>query len=385
MKNLDPKSPLWDLSFRPFFLFGSLFSIAAITLWVVGLSGHAPLLGYLNPMIWHAHEMIYGFSTSIIAGFVLTASQNWTGIRGVHGRKLQILFLVWLAGRIALLSSREPSLVAAILGLGFYPLLASYLFPYLRDPDLKVERVFILFFALFFTGDLLVHLESFGVVHGLALKGLLLGLNTVTLVIVFMGGRVIPFFTESSIAKSQPVIRQWVEVSSHVSAWLFLLTQFFAPDTLLAAVIAFFAAGIHLTRLVGWQVPRIRRVPLLWVLHLAYLWLVIGFFLSGLAALQAVPVTVAVHAFTVGGLGAMIYGMISRVSLGHTGRPLRPSVWIVTGYYCLNAAAVIRVFGPILTPGSYLWALSLSGALWITAFSLFTYVYAPMLITPRAQ
>jgi len=384
-KYFSAHAPLWELGFRPFFLFGSLFSIIAIALWIALLSQGRPVLGYLNPMIWHAHEMIYGFTTAIISGFVLTASQNWTGIRGLHGKKLQFLFALWLVGRIALFFSRESNIAAALVDLSFFPLLAFYLAPYLSDPELKVERVFLLFFALFFTGNLLVHLDSFGLVQNLARRGVLLGLNTVTLVIVFMGGRVIPFFTESTIAKAQPRTYPWIEILSHTSAWLFLITQFFSADTPFAASIAFSAAGIHFLRVLRWQVPRVKRIPLLWVLHLAYFWLVIGFLLSGLAGLQLLPFTVAIHAFTVGALGSMIYGMISRVSLGHTGRPLRPSPWIVTGYLLLNSAAAIRIIGPLVTPQSYLWAIALSGFLWITAFGLFAAIYWAMLITPRVR
>jgi uncharacterized protein involved in response to NO len=165
--------------------------------------------------------------------------------------------------------------------LGFYPLLGIYLYPYLKDPELKIERVFFLYFALFVVGNLLVHLEAFGVLHGFSARGIALGLNTIVLMIIFMGGRVIPFFTESSISKHQPKVFPALEILSHLSAWGFLIASFLSRVSIMCAVTSFAATGIHLIRLWGWQVPRVRKIPLIWVLHVSYLWLVFGFFLSG--------------------------------------------------------------------------------------------------------
>ena len=127
------------------------------------------------------------------------------------------------------------------------------------------------------------------------------------------------------------------------------------------------------------------RVPLIWVLHMAYLWLVIGFLLSGVAALGLLLPSLAIHAFTVGGIGIVILGMTSRVALGHTGRRLHPSSWIVTGYYCLNAGAAVRVFGPLIFPTAYLTVLAVAAFLWVTAFVFFLIIYFPMLISPRVD
>ncbi len=374
---------LWRLSFRPFFLFGSLFAFFAIGLWLAFLLGGLPYSGLLMPVIWHSHEMVFGFAAAIIAGFVLTAVQNWTGLPGVSGIKLQLLFFVWALARILIAVYPRPSLAVSGLDLLFFPLLAAYLIPYLLDPELKVERVFIAYFSLFFVGDLLVHLDSLGYLRGYAATGIRLGVHTVVLVIVFMGGRVIPFFTESSIAKSQPKAFPKVEALSHLSAWLFLLSQFLFPLSRISAGIALFTAVIHLIRIRGWYVRRLRRAPLIWILHVAYFWLIVGFFLSGLAGLGLIQITLAVHAFTVGAIGTIILGMITRVSLGHTGRRLHPTRTTVLAYVAIAIAAVVRVFGPLLLPGSVEGVLLFSGAFWMIAFGIFVFEFAPILFSPR--
>lgn len=382
---------LWQLSFRPFFLFGGMFSAISIALWLAFLFAGLPYRGYLPPVIWHAHEMIYGYATAIIAGFVLTAVQNWTGQRGVQGLKLQILFALWVLSRILLTTLPQASVVAAVIDLAFYPLLASYLIPYLRDPELKIERIFLAYFALFFAGNLLIHLESLGMIVGYSRKAVLLGLNTMIVVIIFMGGRVIPFFTESSIARAQPRTFPVVEILSHISAWLFLFTQFFMENSLACALAAFFAAAVNLVRLGGWYVRRIRRIPLIWVLHLGYFSIVLGFALSGFASLGLIESPSAVHALTVGALGMITYGMITRVSLGHTGRRLIPPASVVVGYVLLAVATLVRVFGPVFAPffesvlGTNLrvFSISLSGLFWIVAFLLFLQAYGPMFLAPR--
>lgn len=370
---------LWQLAFRPFFLFGTLQAALAVARWLLFLNGLGPAPGFGDPIIWHAHEMLFGFASAIVVGFVLTASQNWTGLRGVHGWKLKLVFGLWALARLAYLWPLPSGAALAAVDLAFYPVAAILLVPYFRDPELKVERVFYVFFGLLFGGDLIVQLDWLGVWPGHARLGLRLALDTILLVIVFMGGRVIPFFTESSIAKSQPKTRRWVEIASHATAALFLAADVLAPESAVLRVAAAAAALAHFLRLAGWQVRRIRRIPLLWVLHLAYLWLVVGF------ALHAVPAprNLATHAFTVGCVGILILGMVSRVSLGHTGRRLHPSVAIVVGYVLLSISALTRVLVPLVFPSAYQVELLVSGALWCAAFAIFVICYAPMLLTPR--
>ncbi len=377
------QSPLWNLGFRPFFLLGSILAATFMALWLTFLSGLLRYTGFLPLPVWHAHEMIYGFTSAIIAGFVLTAIQNWSGMRGVHGRKLQGIVAVWLAARVLMLAVHRPHWMVSVVDLSFYPLLGICIVPHLRDLELKLERVLLVFFSLLFFGNLLVHSEALGWISGYSRRGNLLGLYTAILLIVFMGGRVIPFFTESSIARAQPKKNPGVEAFSHLLTVCFLLSQFFLESTVWAAAVSFLTAGIHLARLAGWYVRRIRRVPIIWILHLGYFSMVLGFLLSGFSNLGWVPAPLAIHAFTVGGLGMVIYGMMTRVSLGHTGRRLIPPKAVVIGYWLLACATVIRVFGPWITVALNSVWIQISGILWIAAFVLFFISYGRILIQPR--
>lgn len=379
------KTYLWQLGFRPFFLFGSVFAVVTMLLWIGFLTGHLAQLGSFPPMLWHPHEMIYGFATAIVAGFVLTASQNWTGMRGVHGTPLIALTLVWGLARLLLAIPGVSPLLAAVVDLAFLPFLGALLFPFLRQPDARAERVFYIFFALLFVGNALVHLEVLGWLPGYGRKGIFLGLNTILLIVIFIGGRVIPFFTESSVARAQPRVRRSIEIASYLSAAAYLVTDFVSSGGRLHTTLAIAAAGIHFARLLGWQVRRVRRIPLIWILHLGYFWLVLGFALSALSSTGLVATTLATHAFTIGGLGVIVYGMLSRVSLGHTGRRLHPSAWVVAGYVSLNLAALVRTAGPIAWPGLYQATLVVSGALWIIAFVIYIAVYSPMLLSKRVD
>jgi uncharacterized protein involved in response to NO len=376
-------APIWRLGFRPFFLFAALFALISILLWALIFLGASAPLGSFDPILWHAHEMIYGYATAVIAGFVLTASQNWTGRRGVNGSMLVAIWILWVLGRVLMSTLSSHGLLVAIVDLAFYPALALTLAPYLQGREMRTERVFLAYFTLFFAGNLAMHLDALGVLRGYGLRGALLGLNTTIVMIVFMGGRLIPFFAESEKARAQPKTQAWVEASSHATAWAFLLSQLLAPYSRLAAILAFVAFAVHLLRLANWYVRRIRRVALLWVLYSSYLWIVLGFGLFGLSSLGILALGPAVHAFTVGGLGIMTYGMMSRVSLGHTGRPLRASAPILAGYLLLNLACLIRVVGPIVASSAIRIWIGTSAALWILAFALFVWVYAPMLLRAR--
>ncbi len=389
-----PASALWQLAFRPFFLFGAIFALLAMGIWILFLTGHWAVIGTnpLSPVIWHSHEMVFGFAGAIIGGFVLTAAQNWTGTRGVHGSRLVALFVAWAVARIVLIPGLLPGAagpvvlpLAAVLDLAFYPAVSLLMVPYLSDPELKTERVFYLYFWLFFAADLAVWLDAAGVLAGAAPLAIRFALYLVVLMIVFMGGRVIPFFTESELSRRQPQVKEAVEIGALAVSGLYVATALLLPDGVVNAVVAFAACVLHVIRLAGWQVPRVRRIPLLWILHGGYLWIAVGYGLSGLAALGWVPASAAIHAFAVGGIGTVILGMISRVSLGHTGRRLHPSAPVVTGFVLVLAAALTRVAASLFWNQAYQSLLTASAVLWISAFALFVAVYAPMLLRPRVD
>jgi uncharacterized protein involved in response to NO len=378
-----PQSPLWSLGFRPFFLFGSMFSAISILIWLIFQLGWLRSTGVFSPTLWHSHEMVFGFVSAIIAGFALTVVQNWTGKPGVSGTKLKWIVFLWLAARVLLFILQRDTWLSAGVDLSFYPLLAFYLFPYLKDPDLKIERVFFAYFLLFWIGNWITHIEGLGIVPGIGRKGVYLSIYTALLMIIFIGGRVIPFFTESSVSKKQPKTIKTIEVLSHGSAWAFLITQFFYPFYKISVFVAFFAGLVHLARLYQWQVPRVRRVPLIWVLHVAYLWIAVGFILTGFTSLQMVSPFVSIHAFAVGGIGVVIYGMITRVSLGHTGRRLHPSYSTAVAYWMILLSAALRVIVPLIEPRLHDLAVRTSAVFWIAAFVIFVWNYYPILTKKR--
>lgn len=379
-----PIPPLWRLGFRPFFLAALIFALIAISIWIAAFSGVSlGLGGMMSPLLWHAHEMVYGYSTAVIAGFVLTASQNWTGRSGVKGKPLGLLVFIWLLGRISMFMSTAPNYWASILDLSFIPSLAAFMIPYLSPKDMKVERVFFVYFGLYFFGNLSMHLDALGVLPGYGMKGAILGLHTTILMIIFMGGRLIPFFSESEKSRIQPRTFVPLEVLSHASAWVFLLTQYFGSNSILSGSVAILAGLIHLGRLRGWYVKRVRRVAILWILYSSYFWISIGFILSGLNSFGHLALGPPTHAFTIGGIGIMTYGMISRVSLGHTGRKLIAGRSTIFGYVLLNLACALRVIGPIVSEGHMQLWVTWSGVFWIVSFALLLVAYAPMLLRAR--
>ena len=380
---MKQKTALWQLGFRPFFLFGSILSLIYMLIWALIQNTSIQRVGALAPMVWHGHEMIYGFAIAVVAGFVLTASQNWSGIRGVHGSKLKLLFALWLTARVLIIALPYDTIFTAVIDLSFLPFTGFLLRPYLKDVELRSERIFFIYFLVLMIGNTLVHTEALGITENTSTKGLLLGLNTIVLIILFMGGRVIPFFTESNLSKNQPKTIPLIEFASHISAWAFLFSQFFIPYSALSAIIAFIAGSFNLIRLKGWYVPRLRKSPIIWILHLAYFWICLGFIMTALSSLQLISVQIALHTFTVGGLGTIIYGMITRVSLGHTGRPLYLNRWIVRAYVLFNLSAITRVLIPTFLPTLYASAIQVSAVLWIVAFVLFIWIYGPMLIYER--
>lgn len=336
------------------------------------------------PFVWHGHEMVFGFAAAVIAGFLLTAAQNWTGIRTPSGRPLAALFLLWLAGRLGfLVPGMPPELVAAI-DVSFLPALALALaLPILKARQLHNYPFPFMLLALA-AANALVHAEALGIA-GTARLGLHLAVYVVVVMITLMGGRVIPSFTDN---KLQTRARRWRTVEALVPAVtvLALISALVAPDSRATALLAAVAATLHTIRLAGWFTTKFWSVPLLWILHLGYAWIALGFVLLALSAAGLSPAAVnALHAFTVGGIGVLTLGMMARVSLGHTGRLLEPAPVMTRAFVAINLAALIRVMLPLFFPGVYMQIMTAAGVAWVAAFGLFVVVYAPMLLRPRVD
>lgn len=379
----QPKFALFALGFRPFFLGAGILAVVFIALWLALYRGYLPLALFVSPAQWHAHEMLFGFAGAVIAGFLLTAVQNWTGMQTPSGTPLALLFLLWLAGRMAPFLPGLPTLLYALVDAALFPaLMVAIARPILRARQTR-NLAFPLMLAMLTLANLLVHAEWLGLAQT-ASAGFSLAIFMVVLMMVVLGGRVIPSFTDNKL-RTRARRWKWVEWLAPASVLATLVALLVQPLSALTALIAAIAAAIHGIRLAGWHTREYWRVPLLWALHLGYGWIVVGFALTALAALGVTALSLALHAFTAGAIGTLTLGMMARVSLGHTGRLLESPRAIHPAFALVTLAAGARVLWPLVDSGSHTGAVLTSGLLWILAFSIFVLVYAPMLVLRRVD
>lgn len=380
--------PLFRLGFRVFFLGGALFSAIAMLLWVLALSGFPVLAGVKNPIWWHAHEMLFGFALAIVAGFVMTAMQNWTGVPGIKSWPLAVVSGLWLLPRLLMPLRGELNPLVITLDLLWLPIVAGML----ARPIMQTKQWRNLFFVpLFGVFTLLNALSYYAAVSGdwqLSERVFISTALALSALITVMGGRVFPFFTARATqsAKIEPIL--WLEKLSLVSIWLSVLAWLVLPRTPIAnallALLLVVAAGAHLYRLSRWNYKLTTSVPLLWVLYIGYLFIPLGLLSLAAALLKmGVSVSLASHWLTAGALGAVILGMISRVSLGHSGHKLEIKRVIVVAFSFIILAAITRSLLPMVAPGMTMQAYHISAAFWIAAYGIFCWVYWPILSKPR--
>ena len=372
------------LGFRPFFLLSGILAVLLVAAWVPAFAGWLSFASYYGQIGWHSHEMIFGYTSAVIAGFLLTAVRNWTERPTAAGASLASLVALWLVGRVLpLFPAAVSGWLIAITDLAFLPAVTVAIGVPLARKAEKRNLIFLPVLIVLFAANLLVHLDLLGFAPGLARRGVFLGLYLILLLIVIMGGRVIPFFTERAlqgvVIKRRPAI-EWL---SPLSVVAFMLVELFLPDSRLAGALAALAAIVNGVRLLSWYSHRYWHVPLLWVLHLGYAWIVAGFVLKAAAAFGLISPQFTIHAFTVGGIGVLTLGMMARVALGHTARPLEVGPSMVVAFALLNLAAIGRGLLPIFFPFWFPQLIIASGALWIAAFLIFVVIYTPILTQPR--
>ncbi|MEZ6967256.1 NnrS family protein [Aeromonas sp. S9(2024)] len=380
--------PLFRLGFRPFFLLGALFSTLAMLGWIGQLNGWLSMPGIGNPVWWHAHEMLFGFGAAIVAGFLLTAVQNWTAHPGVRSWPLALVVSLWALPRLLLPWLGEENTLLMMADLSWLPLCAWFL----AKPIIITRQWRNLFFVPLLLVLTLLNGTSW-VLHGewATLEHLLI--TTVllfTTLIAVMGGRVIPFFTARATGLDKAVPLVWLERGALASLWLLLLIWLLFPNQWTTSVymmpLYIVAASLHLWRQLRWRLPTTLGHPLLWSLHLAYLFIPLGLLaLAAQAAGMSITLSLASHLLSAGCLGTMILGMIARVSLGHSGRALQVGRRIRSAFVLTIAAALLRVLVPLLWPAYTLHGWNLSGLAWSLAYGLFVWVYAPILTSPRAD
>jgi len=383
-----PRLALLALGFRPFFLAAGITAVLSLLLWLAVLFGLLAPPRYLAGTNWHAHEMLFGYTAAVIAGFLLTAARNWSGMPTPSGGMLAALVLLWLAARVTPWLGAPPWLIAA-LDIAFFPALALSLWRPLWHGPNPMNRVFLAVFAGFTLASLLVNLDGVGVVPGFAARGQRLMLDLVIVVMLLIGGRVMPSFTRAAIDGAKPVTRVRLDALTFAAALTMLALHLVLPgspvDMALAGIAALAAGLLQLVRLAGWHDRRVWTRPMLAVLYTGFLWLSVGLILNGLAGFGLVVPSVAIHAITAGAIGVLTLGMMSRVTLGHTGRAMQASRLTVLAFVLVNIAALLRSPAVMIAPAHYREWLLAAGVCWIAAFTLFTAIYGPMLAAPRVD
>jgi uncharacterized protein involved in response to NO len=384
------RSSLFAYGFRAQFLLAGCAALLLVPVWASNFALGTPLGSSWPPTLWHAHEMLFGFIGSAIAGFLLTAVPSWTGERGYAGRPLMLLAGIWLAARLLIASSAVwPAALVAAVDLSFLPLLAVLVGrPLLRTRSRN--RFLLLVLALLWLCDLVFHVALLRANSPLALHALQVGIDLVLLMVTVVGGRIVPAFTTAALrplgASAAVRDRGVLTVLAVSSMVLVTLTDVFAAPAALGGWIAAVAALLQAARLLQWATWRTLRLPIVWVLHLGYAWLPVGLGLKALALLSGAALGAFwLHALTMGALTTMIVAVMSRAALGHTGRALVVHPLTTLAYLLLTGAALIRVFGLAAFHLNYVAVIVLAGLCWSTAFALFVGVYAPILWLPRAD
>ncbi|MEZ5528673.1 MAG: NnrS family protein [Porticoccaceae bacterium] len=385
----DSAAAWLNLGFRPFFMGAALFAVLSMSVWAAIFPLHIlPPLNALAPVTWHAHEMIYGYAVAVIAGFLLTAVKNWTGLQTPSGVLLLVLFLLWLAARLLPLAGQWlPLQWTAFADLLFMAMLIpAVAIPIIRAKSHRNLAV-IAVLAMLLTGNSLFYLGVYGIVADGIRLGLYLGFYIVIALVLMMGRRVIPFFTERGVGYKLILKNYtWVDRATPPLLIAFIAAELARPSGMVVALLAALLLVLHGIRLAGWYTKGIWRKPLLWVLHVAYGLVVVGFALKVAGFLFGISPFLALHAFALGGIGMMTLGMMARVALGHTGRNVfAPPSAVTWMFLLLTGAALLRVFVPLLAPAYYSLWVGLSQLCWVLAFALFSLFYIPMLVSPRVD
>lgn len=379
--------PLLALGFRPFFLLAAIMAAAAIPLWLLIYQGSFELASTLPPTIWHGHEMVFGFAAAVIAGFLLTAATNWTGRRTATGAGLGALAGLWIAGRVALTVPGVPAWLAIGLDVAFLPVVATVLAIPLLATGNRRNVVFPAVLAVLGLINLTIHLSAIEAIDWDPSRQLRIAIDLILLMIGVLGGRVIPSFTKNALPQAKVNPCPKASVLALLSIAALAIAEMATDNATVVGSVALAAGVINALRMRGWGTFATMRTPILWVLHVGYAWLAVGLTLRGVAELSGlIPLDAGIHALTLGAIGSMIIGMMSRVALGHTGRSIVPAPLTVAAYWLVNAAALLRMMSA-LTWDDTLRAASLmsSGALWSLAFACFVIVYWPILSRPRAD
>jgi len=376
-------------SFRPFFIAAGFWATLAVPFWLLSYAGILVVPDNFDILLWHQHEMLYGFTSAAITGFILTAIPNWTGklpIRGVH---LGLLISLWILGRIGFLTTVTIGpLATAVFDLPFLIVLVLTITREIISGNNWRNIPVVILISVFALGNFLVHLQILNIIETAEL-GLRLSMFVLSVLVALIGGRIIPSFTRNWLVKiNSRVLPNQMGVFDKIALIalvIFVIAQIAKPEHQATALLALFAGLLHSLRLMRWKGWMTFAEPLIWILHIAYAWLVIALVLIGLSGLSDfVPYTSAIHALTVGAFSTMILAVMTRASLGHTNRVLKATTGTTTVFILITFAAILRVYEPFLNESNNL-VIWISGIVWTAAFALFSILYFPILTHARIQ
>lgn len=382
----SPASPprgvaLFRLGFRPFYLLAALFAALAVPLWLAQFAGLLPPPAAYPAMLWHAHEMSFGFVLAVIVGFLLTAARVWTGLPTPTGHHLAGLAALWVAARLFNYFGPSPAAMLADAAFLILPMIALGLVLVKARSHRNLFVLVIL--TAFLVANTLFHLAVAGRVAFAPITAVHFFVFTVIMLIGVIGGRVIPSFTANALRGVRQYRSRWIDVLALAGTGVALLMVLVAAPVVPAVAACLAAAALQAARLAGWNPWAARRQALLWILHVSYAWVPIGLVLLACGVAGKVPMSAGVHALTLGAIGGLIIGMITRTALGHTARPLKAGRIEVAAYLLVQAAVLVRL-APILVPDlPYLPWTTVAASAWSLAFALYFAKYAPMLFAPR--
>jgi uncharacterized protein involved in response to NO len=372
--------------FRPFFLGASVFAIVTMASWLsVYHFGLRLSLDGLSIFQWHAHEMLFGYAMAVIAGFLLTAAWSWTDQETASGAGLALIFALWVLARILMINGTGYILYAAAADLAFMAGLAMAVARPIIKVRQKRQAMVLLLVFLLTAANLLFYLGVIGAVDQGVYLGIQGGLYLVLGLVLFMGRRVIPFFTERGVGYPVELKNsRRNDIATFILFPAFMVSEIFFQRHVAGALIA---AGLFVSnsiRVHGWHTLGIWQKPPIWGLFVSFLMINLGFLLRALMPVTALPDYLHIHAFTVGGIGVVTMSMMARVTLGHTGRNIyrAPGLMAVL-LACIVLTALIRVFFPLFDPANYQLWIVVAGIMWMISFSLFSIIFIPMLLKPR--
>lgn len=378
--------PLLTLGLRPFYLVAALFAVLALPLWLANYFGLLHIDGYLSGPSWHIHEMVFGFTTAVITGFLLTAVRNWTRQPLPTGGALAALTALWVCARVLALTG--PVNVAAVADLAFIPVLAVVIgVPIWRSHNVRNFKLLAVLAGLMAV-NVLYHGAQLSLIPGKwAGISVTAALDLITILIAIIGGRVIPAFIGGAVPTAAPRVVTGIEAISHTTLVLILIVGFVQvrydiPAYVYVSLLGV-AATVHTLRWILWKPHCTYRNALLWMLPVAYAWIPVSLAFRALASLQLISPVAAVHALTLGGISSLMAAMMMRSALGHTGRMLKAGAVEISVFVLLQLAAVVRVGGTFAGPDIYRGSVTVSGVLWSLAFAVFLSRYWAVLTQAR--